>query len=257
MGAKTLHNRRKQIAGSGVVALLFDEDTTRAAIELANMEDGAIDYDEEVVRAALEAADWDMARALATADPETARDLTASRRDDDRAEAIFSVVKRKIESTRFPLPNMPRSEPGMEGMLFTKDWGAGRKRARKWLPKILKLESISVGARRAFQYEMNSYLSEIASIHLQLTSNGLAVIVPWDSIFGATVRGLLPFLLPNGWPSSRLGRCALKSCGRYFFRPEARRGRVAMYCEPAHGNSAHVRAFRDRQKQQAHTKGGK
>ncbi len=255
MGSKTLHNRRKAAAGSGVVALLFDEDTTRAAIELANMEDEDINYDTEKVRASLEAADWDMARALAAADPETARALAASLRDRTRAETIFSFVKSKIESTRFPLPNLPRSDPGMEGTLFTADWAAGREIAQKWLPKIAKLESMSVAARRAFIYQVNSYLSLIAQFHLQLTTNGLAMILPQDSIFGATVRGLLPFLLPNGWPSSRLGQCSLKGCGRYFLRPEARRGRVPMYCGPEHGNSAHVRAFRDRQKQQAHSKG--
>ena len=200
MTQKTLQPRREKSAGIAVTALLFDEDTTRAAINL-----GAVDV-----------------------------------RTEEQAAQLFSKVRRKVLG-------QSRAALAGDATFRTWDWSVAQNQVRRLLPGIAKFDGMRQQDRVDLFDALNEGLVLDGQVTLQVTKHGLAFRLQSDSILGAASRGLMPFLVPNGWPANRLGQCRAKGCGRYFLRPDGQRGRKAVFCSPGHATKTHVREHRERQ----------
>lgn len=131
------------------------------------------------------------------------------------------------------------------------DWEPAQHAVRKFLPRIAKFDRLAATTRAALLQEFNRHLHAAGEFNLQVTPRGLALGVGGDTIHRAALLSLVPFLIPNGWPPKRIGRCQFSDCKRWFLRPDAKRGSVPLYCSKAHANLARVRAFRQRQEQES------
>jgi hypothetical protein len=90
---------------------------------------------------------------------------------------------------------------------------------------------------------------------MRLSSQGTIVwATERDTIANACCRAAMPFVMPRGWSPNRIGKCQLERCGKWFLRPEPKRGNVQMYCTPQHANVAKTAAYRARQRPEATTR---
>jgi hypothetical protein len=204
---KTLAIRRKASSGSALALLLFDEETTQAAIKLS----------------------W----------PEI--------ESEAQAAALFANIQRRVLAQ--PRVSLGATFPAVAATFITNDWFAAQLQVRRLLPRIARYEALEEEARAQLRGYMNEGLVQEGEVTLQVGASGLAIRLQADSIMGAASRGLMPFLVPNGWPVSRLGQCRLKDCARYFLRPGLQRGRRAVFCRPEHGYITHTREFDERQRE--------
>jgi CGNR zinc finger protein len=137
---------------------------------------------------------------------------------------------------------------GRPGASFgTQDWQHAQSWLRRWLPKIAAAETLAESSAAALAREFAKQLGDVPAVlrvgrrrsHFELT-----LYTQRDSIAAASMRAVVPFLLPYGW-MHRLGRCQLRECGEWFLQ-ESRTGPPRQYCGVEHANRARVRRFRQR-----------
>lgn len=126
----------------------------------------------------------------------------------------------------------------------TSDWYAAGVFAQRFLPQVARFERISTIEKNLLLDEFNENLRSLEGMRIQVTRTGLTAVVMHDSVLAVAVRGLLPFLLPDGWPSTRLGICQFEKCSDWFLRPHFQRGSVPQYCSRAHSNAARQGDYR-------------
>jgi hypothetical protein len=132
----------------------------------------------------------------------------------------------------------------------THDWNLAQAWLREWLPKVAEFDHLAPSTRSALLSDINEKLAVFGELHPRIGPKGLTFVTEQtDTVAGVCLRALIPFLIPNGWPPRRLGRCQFEACGRWFLRPEPKRGSVPQYCDQRHANLARVRAFRQRQEE--------
>jgi hypothetical protein len=176
--------------------------------------------------------------------------------DEDAARAMLeltnpAVISEEAAAKAFAQVAGARPsqiERGAGSSFATSGWEAAQRLVLRWLPKVSTFDRLPQSSRSAFLAEFNQLLS-VSGVKLRIGTRGL-LMVPTDghdSIEDACVRAFIPFLIPNGWSPTRLGRCQFEDCGRWFLRPEAKRGSVPQYCDPKHATLARVREFRKRQ----------
>jgi hypothetical protein len=202
----TVHRRARAIATEG---FLFDEPLTRIALRLAG------------------------------------NDVTTR----EQATELFRDVRRGR-----PDPSLVKGPDGSvigvwyrgAGASFdTSDWEQAQSWLRKWLPKIAEAEQLAESSASALARELTERLSLMESalrIGRRRGNYELTVYTLRDSIAKASIRAVLPFLLPYGW-LRRLGKCQLRGCGEWFLR-EPKTGPLRQYCSDAHRNLAGVRRHR-------------
>lgn len=163
---------------------------------------------------------------------------------EKQAAAIFASISAEHVSSRkassFPIPTE------LVATFASYDWQMGQQRLQAWLPKIAQLERMTPRQRAKLVNEVDEALWVFGECRIGLGPQGLIIRAESDTIAQAAIRGVLPFLVPNGFPISRLGKCQLETCGRWFLRPH-RAGTVSLYCTPKHSNLARVRRSRGQQ----------
>jgi len=134
------------------------------------------------------------------------------------------------------------------GTFSAKDWYVAQLQVRKLLPLIAAFDTLTRLARDALYAAINEGLILDGQVTLQASRDGLGLRLQNATILGAVSFGLLPFVVPEGWPASRLGQCRL--CGRYFLRRDGQPGRIQVFCKSPRtcASVAHVRAHRARHK---------
>jgi hypothetical protein len=128
----------------------------------------------------------------------------------------------------------------------TSDWEQAQTWLRKWLPKIEEREPAESSAS-AVAREVTERLRSMETalrIGRRHGDYDLTVYTLRDSIAKASIRAVVPFLLPYGW-QRRLGKCQLKGCGEWFLR-EPKTGPLRQYHSDAHRNLAGVRRHREK-----------
>jgi hypothetical protein len=176
----------------------------------------------------------------------------------EQAAAVFGVVIERVgdwadmisipSSSNFINNTDPRDVPTFD----TEDWATGQSLMRKWLPDLKKFDDLSAKQSIRLLREI-SETSESLGHSLRMRLNPYDRRLEWaterDTIANACCRAALPFIMPGGWSPQRIGRCLLEKCGKWFLRPEPKRGAVQNYCTPQHANVAKVAAYRERQRQ--------
>jgi hypothetical protein len=203
MVPKHVHEKRGRAVETG--AFLFDEALTRAALTLAGSAVTTRDQATELFR-------------------EVAK---------GRPEHLV-ITRKDIEEHR-PLDRPQTSAPSEEivgvymgrpdASFSTKDWQDAQNWLRKWLPKIAAADNLAESSASALARELTEHLTRVATALRVGRRRGnfeLTMYTLHDSIWAASMRGVLPFLLPYGW-MRRLGRCQLKNCGEWFLQ-ESRTG---------------------------------
>lgn len=186
-----------------MTVLLFDEEVTKAAIDLA------------------------------------ADDVTT---EEAAAELFANLRHRVLEQPGIRIGRAQMARP----TFITNDWWVAQQQVRRLLPKIEKFDTLTVSQRAELLSAVNEGLILEGQVTPQATKQGVAIRIQSGSMVGAVSLGLLPFVVPNGWPTIRIGKCRLKECGKYFLRPDGQRGRKRVFCEPKHAGITHVREFRER-----------
>jgi hypothetical protein len=135
------------------------------------------------------------------------------------------------------------------GTFSATHWYTAHLQVRKLLPQIAKLDTLTKPARDDLFHALNQGLILDGQVTLQASRDGLGLRLQNATILGAISFGLLPFVVPEGWPASRLGQCRLETCGRYFLRRDGQRGRKQVFCKPPRtcASVTHVREFRERE----------
>jgi len=159
----------------------------------------------------------------------------ASVSTEEDAASLFVDVARRCGQWKLPKP--------APSPFVTADWESAQAAMRKWLPKLIDVNTST------------RVLTDIArtseewghSLRMQLGADGeLQWTVERDSIGTICTRACMTFIMPNGW-QPRLGQCQYEKCGKWFLRPQPKRGSVPLYCSKSHANIARVNAFRVRQ----------
>ncbi len=221
MASKTLHKDRKQ--GARVAFTLFDESIVNAALALASTD---IQSEQE-------------------------------------ARELFSGVAAGRPEMRFGLSrskttNLPWVVELGSGSFGADDWQQGQSLMQKMLPLVSRFDSFSHTKQKGVRDAVNKALVMYdfnSSLQLQVGPAGLELRnlddEHHDSIAAACARSLIPFLIPEGWPPARIGKCQYRNCGAWFLRPPPQRGSVPLYCSPEHATSERVTSFRERQRKAA------
>jgi hypothetical protein len=135
------------------------------------------------------------------------------------------------------------------GTFSATDWYVAQQQVRRLLPRIAAFDTLARSARDALYAAINEGLILDGHVTLQASRDGLGLRLQKATILGAISFGLLPFVVPEGWPASRLGQCRLEKCGRYFLRRDGQRGRKQVFCKPPRtcASVTHVREYRERE----------
>jgi hypothetical protein len=140
------------------------------------------------------------------------------------------------------------------GAFSASNWSVAQLQVRRLLPLIARFDSaLTRAARDELFHAVNEGLILDGQVTLQATPKGVGLRLQNATILGAISFGLLPFVVPEGWPASRLGQCRLETCGRYFLRRDGQPGRIQVFCKPPRTCAAvtHVREYRKRERDAA------
>jgi hypothetical protein len=135
---------------------------------------------------------------------------------------------------------------------MTADWQIARNWLMKWLPHIRSYDGSSPERRREIRDEINAAVAAAGGLEVFVGPEGFEFASQdLTTTFNVAVMAVIPFLVPEGWETSRLGQCRYRNCQRWFFRPPPRRGSVAEYCSPSHASTERVMRFRDKSRKAA------
>jgi hypothetical protein len=161
--------------------------------------------------------------------------------------AVAELAKqgaRRKESVRRGAPEeTPRADT-----FDTFDWEDAQRWLLKWLPEISRADGLSPARDVTLCRAINIGLFTVAGFTIRLArrdgNRDLIAEANGDSVAGACVRAMLPFLLqPYGWPPHWLAQCELRDCGKWFLR-EGKTGTRELYCSKAHASVARIRRYR-------------
>jgi hypothetical protein len=119
--------------------------------------------------------------------------------------------------------------------MLADDWLPARQLLNGWLRRLVGSGKTAKSNRKGVLAEINGVLFA-HPINARVGESGLELDIP-RTVTAACAVALLPFLLPGGWPTTRLGQCRYRQCGRWFLRPPPQRGTVAEYCCRTHANN--------------------
>jgi hypothetical protein len=173
--------------------------------------------------------------------------------DEDLVRAALALTRAGVTTetqAKEIFQKVARSRGASVSTLATYDWDLGQEWVQKTLPQVARFTTLTVTGRQRLLTDLNERLVALTDrCDLQVGQEGIEIRSDeFDSIGAACTRALIPFVVPNGWPPSRLGRCQNRRCGIWFLRPSGQRGSVPLYCSARHANSERVMSFRDRRR---------